>query len=91
MIRDEKSQSEDYVSIGTYSVRECRRLLEELEQFGIPFETLVDDSGIREMDVVTASTGGTFGAGTGLEVFVQKVDRESALEIRDKLATKWIV
>jgi hypothetical protein len=91
MIKDEKSQSEDFVSIGTFTVQECRKLLKELEDLGIPFDTVVDDSAIKKMDAATAGTGGTFGFGAGLEVFVHDSDKETAITIREKLGKKWIV
>jgi len=44
----------EYEYIGTYAVPECRKLLTELENFKIEFETRVNDSEIKTMDAITA-------------------------------------
>ena len=81
----------DLVSVGVYDVHECRKIFRELSNLEIPFESRIEHSEIQKMDIPQAVTGGTFGRGAKLEVFVGQDDEQDVLELIHKVALKIIV
>ena len=74
-----------YKTLGDFAPFEARRLLARFENEKIRFMVDGNDSGIKNMDPVTAAYGGFSGASSSIRIYVHTGDQEKMQKILDEI------
>ena len=77
--------SEKYEHFGTYQNWEAKQLLNAFDQENIRFDFAEDAREMKNAGKFMAQSGGTFGAGVGLAIYVHPQDVERAVAVRGRI------
>jgi len=79
------TESENLISLGTFSTQDARLLLDALVAEDIPFSVEENSDAMRNMGVFAAANGGLCGHGCGVSICVKTEDEAKVSEIRSQV------